>query len=141
MWVQFYRNEFWSGQSNTNNISEGRVGSFKKGLKNVTDGSIFSAVKYLIETYAPNDIQDFKTINRNNAWMNKRVVRLKGLPFLQNRPPGAVAAINDVFARAANAMDKHRYRYRSRGQGRYSVITPLMVTCILLNLRMRIAHA
>ena len=65
--VQFYRNDFWSGQSNTNNISEGRVGSFKKGLKNVTDGSIFSAVKYLLETYIPNDIQDFKALNRNHA--------------------------------------------------------------------------
>ena len=67
MWVQFYRNDFWSGRANTNNISEGRVGSFKKGLKNVTDGSIFSAVKYLLETYAPNDLQDFKALNRNNA--------------------------------------------------------------------------
>ena len=23
LWVQFYRNDFWSGQANTNNISEG----------------------------------------------------------------------------------------------------------------------
>ena len=62
MWVQFYRKDFWSGQANTNNISEGRIGSFKKGLKNVADGSIFSAVKFLLETYAPNDVQDFRWI-------------------------------------------------------------------------------
>ena len=48
MWVQFYRNDFWSSQVNTNNISEGRVGSFKKGLKNVSGGSIYSALKYLL---------------------------------------------------------------------------------------------
>ena len=77
LWVQFYRNSFWSGQSNTNNISEGRVGSFKKGLKNVTDGSIFSAVKFLLEIYIPNDIQDFRTLNRNNAWENKKLARLQ----------------------------------------------------------------
>ena len=71
MWVQFYRNEFWSGEANTNNISEGRVGSFKRGLKNVTDGSIFSVLKYMLETYAPNDIQDFLKLNRDSAWENK----------------------------------------------------------------------
>ena len=121
LWVQFYRNSFWCGQSNTNNISEGRVGSFKKGLKNVTDGSIFSAVKYLLETYIPNDIQDFRTLNRNNAWENKKLVRLQRYPNLQNRPPGAVAAINNVFARAAEAVKKNRYRYRGLGAGRYCV--------------------
>ena len=121
LWVQFYRNDFWSGQANTNNVSEGRVGSFKKGLKNVTDGSIFSAVKYLLETYIPNDIQDFKALNRNNAWANKRLVRLQSYPFLQNRPPGAVAAINNVYARASEAIEKHLYRYKGLGQGRYCV--------------------
>ena len=121
LWVQFYRNDFWSGQANTNNISEGRVGSFKKGLKNVTDGSIFSAVEYLLETYIPNDIQDFKALNRNNAWANKRIVRLQKFPFLQNRPPGAVAAINNVYTRAAHAIEKRLYRHTDRGQGRFCV--------------------
>ena len=87
MWVQCYRNDIYSDQANTNNISEGRVGSFKKGLKNVTDGSIFSAVKYLMENYAPNDSQEFTTLNRNNAWSNKKLVLLREFPFLQNRPP------------------------------------------------------
>ena len=67
MWVQFFRQGFWSGQANANNISESRIGSFKRGLRNVTDGSIFSVVKYLLETYAPNDIQDFKKLNRDSA--------------------------------------------------------------------------
>ena len=121
LWVQFYRNEFWSGQVNTNNISEGRVGSFKKGLKNVTDGSIFSAVKYLLETYIPNDIQDFRALNRDNAWENKKLVRLQGVSFLQNRPPGAVAAINNVYARAADAIERRVYRYQDLGSGKYCV--------------------
>ena len=82
MWVQFFRNDFYSGQANTNNISEARVSSFKKGLKNVTDGSVFSAVKFLLETYAPNDFQDFMKLNRDNAWENKKIVRLRGFPFL-----------------------------------------------------------
>ena len=30
MWVQCYRNDFWSGEANTNNISEGRIGSLRK---------------------------------------------------------------------------------------------------------------
>ena len=67
MWVQFFRTDFWSGQANTNNISEARISSFKRGLRNVTDGSIFSVVKYFLETYAPNDIQDFKRLNRDNS--------------------------------------------------------------------------
>ena len=41
LWVLFYRKDFWNGQANTNNTCEGRIGSFKRGLKNVTDGSIF----------------------------------------------------------------------------------------------------
>ena len=40
---------------------------------------------------------------------------------MQNRPPGAVAAINNVFARAAEAVEKNRYRYRGLGAGRYCV--------------------
>ena len=121
MWVQFYRKDFWSGQANTNNISEGRIGSFKRGLKNVTDGSIYSLVKYLLYTYAPDDVQDFLKLNRDNAWENKKLVRIMGVPFLQNRPPGAVAAINQVYARAAKAIDLKRYRYRTLGHGRYSI--------------------
>ena len=111
MWVQFYRNDFWSGQANTNNISEGRVGSFKKGLKNVADGSIFSAVNYLLKTYAP-DVQAFNKLNRDSALENKKLVALQGSPFLQNRPPRAGVAINNVFARADDAIKKKRYQYR-----------------------------
>ena len=111
MWVQFYRNDFWNGQANTNNISEGRVGSFKKVSKNVTDGSIFSVVKYLLKTYAPDDVQSFTKLNRDNAWENKKLVRLRQSPFLQNRPPGAVVAINNVYARATDAVKEKRYRY------------------------------
>ena len=121
MWVQFYRKDFWNGKANTNNISEGRIGSFKRGLKNVTDGSIFSAVKYLLETYAPNDVQDFIKLNRDNAWDNKKLVRIAEVPFLQNRPPGAVSAINNVYYRAAKAIEVKRYRYRGLGEGRYSI--------------------
>ena len=121
LWVQFFRKDVWTGQAHTNNISEGRVGSFKKGLKTVTDGRIFSAVKYLLETYIPNDFQDFKTLNRNNAWENKRVVNLKGYPLLQNHPPGAVVAINNLYSRAATAIKDQRYRYKSLEQGRYQV--------------------
>ena len=91
--MQLFRKDVQTSEAHTNNISEGRVGSFKKGLKTITDGSIFSAVKYLLETYIPNDFQDFKTLNRDNAWENKRLVRLKEYPLLQNRPPGAVVAI------------------------------------------------
>ena len=63
-------------------IFEGWVGSFKKGLKNDTDGSIFSAVNYLLKTYAPDDVQSFRKLNRDNAWENKKLVRLRGTPFL-----------------------------------------------------------
>ena len=121
MWVHCYRNDFWSGQANTNNISEARVGSFKKGLKNVTDGRIFSAVKYFLQTYAPNDCQDFKKLNRDNAWENKKFVKLRDFSLLQKRPPGAVSAINNVYSRAANAIKKKLYRYRAIGGGKYCV--------------------
>ena len=78
-------------------------------------------MKYLLETYIPNDIQDFKALNRNNAWANKRIVRLQSFPFLQNRPPGAVAAINNVYTRAGHAIEKRLYRHTDHGQGRFCV--------------------
>ena len=94
------------------------MGSFKKGLKNITDGSIFSAVKYFLETY---DRQDFKKLNRDHAWANKKMINLKGYPLLQNRPPDAVVAINNLSSRASDAMREKRYRYRGLGDGRYCV--------------------
>ena len=87
----------------------------------MTDGSIFSAVKYFLQTYAPNDCQDFKKLNRDHAWENKILVKLRGYPLLQNRPPGAVSAINKVYARAASALKKKLYRYKSIGSGKYCV--------------------
>ena len=67
LWVQCYRNDFWSGQCNTNNISEARVNSYKKGLKVVTDSSIFSAVKFLLGSYTQNDELEFFKLNRDHS--------------------------------------------------------------------------
>ena len=44
-----------------------------------------------------------------------------GVPFLQNRPPGAVAALNNVYSRAAAAIEEKLYRYKGLGLGRYCV--------------------
>ena len=40
---------------------------------------------------------------------------------MQNRPPGAVTAINNLYARAAVAVEKGLYRYRALGNDRYDV--------------------
>ena len=90
-------------------------------MKNVTDGSIFSVVKYLLKTYAPDDVQSFAKLNRDNAWENKKLVRLRGSPFLQNCAPGAVVAINNVYSRATHAVKEKRYRYMGIGPGKYTV--------------------
>ena len=50
------------------------------------------------------------------------MVKLKGLPFLQNRPPGAVTAINAVYEKAAKAIEKKVHQYRSLGNDRYRVL-------------------
>ena len=78
-------------------------------------------MKYIVESYAPNDLQDFKKLNRDSAWENKILLPLVGFPFLQNRPPGAVVAINKVYARAAAAIDHSLYHFSALGNDKYCV--------------------
>ena len=40
---------------------------------------------------------------------------------MQNRPPGAVVAINNLFGRAADSIKNRVYRYKGRGKGRYCI--------------------